>query len=332
MDIQKYKVNNTLFRNSYEASELYLSRNLSQLNPAAPNFATVNFEEELFRFQLMAANVCPRKETAELIRNTAVRLYPQGALGAFVKKIPDQGYYILIDSGTVDILGNIYSLLFALFEQNEKVKDHNLTTDKIYQYLFSLAFLVFDVGLRKDSKLKSFKHFHSSNLSSDGQLHAMFLAATGVKFIMLHEFGHIADGSLGELNKTVKEIEYSADFFSLVSLKDIVALERPFNPRDMEFTIIGVILLVSILKFYQESFSGIEVSFRGNTYNFPKYNSSYPSGNERLQNIVDIIPKRLHPTIFSNRFLNTAFSQLESAMKKIEQKSYPKGFEDLFYL
>jgi len=124
----------------------------------------------------------------EIISQTAVEIIPFGSFNSEICYPPNEPPFILLDSGTLDFLGNNFSIGYALTSDQ-----HDFSEQQILDYLFSSAFIYFEASEEWESRRDAIftPKLNYSDLHKDLRIHAQNDTISFLIFILLHEFSHL---------------------------------------------------------------------------------------------------------------------------------------------
>lgn len=138
--------------------------------------------------QSIALKFKPDDAVRKAISTTAIEFIPYGSVNGEACFPPGEPPFILIDTGTVDFIGNNAAIFACLLEDEPIFSD-----DEILDYLFASALIYFE----RDEKWESRRHaifapkLNYSMIPPNLAIKAMGHARSFLLFIVLHELAHV---------------------------------------------------------------------------------------------------------------------------------------------
>lgn len=323
MLLDRYRKQFPDYQHSYQAATIGIDRKMAGYHPAFDHPDMLeSLEGQFLEEQLEAAEICPIPETSFILQDTACRLFPYGCVSAKAYEYQKGKYYILLDTGTGDLFGNISALLFGLMGQKKGHYDFELDEQAVISKLWGLALIYYDFGFRTNNEALLYPHFYLTNLNDTDLLHGHYLAASSLRFFIFHEFGHIVDQKMNNA-KGNSEDEYSADFFALSVMRDLALVRMKTRPQEttestIEFSLLGCILALATIGFFEDTFASLEYIRGSETRVFPSRPDTHPSGQSRINKFLELFPPHIYQRMTRHEiylFMTETFGRYSTLIK-----------------
>lgn len=279
-------------------------------------------EGTILEQQLAVSQICPSHRAKTIIKETACRLKPLGRVEAKVYNGDGKHHFIVLDTGTLDFMGNMACVIFAAFEQDYGHYNYGIEEQAFVSMFWQLALLYHDGGLKTNNEALVFPHFRSERLQPTARPYAELLKISAVNFFIYHEFGHIIDGIESGYGNSVSE-ELSADSFSFTAMRETAFAYN--EPAVVEFTLIGCVLALACLSFIESTFPGLEFTRKGKTGRFPQSPLQYPNARLRLEHLLDEFPASKRAQLETHRVYLTIQKMFDKYSRSIKNGARPSS-------